>query len=100
MNWLYYGIGSSQLGQVASEGNIFDAGDNTDAIITRVGSDTEDGLVRSSGEWLLGGAVALENRPDEVFLPADYYESAVDTADAALRGAIESQAGWRDIPRP
>jgi len=100
VNWLYYGIGSSQLGQVASEGNIFDAGDNKDAIITRVGSDPEDGLVRSSGEWLLGGAVALENRPDEVFLPADYYESAVDTADAALRSAIESQAGWRDIPRP
>jgi pectate lyase len=100
VDWLYYAIGSSQLGQVASEANIFDAGENKDAIIIRVGDDPSDGLVRSTGDLLLNGAVAEENLPDDVFLPADFYAYVPDAADDSLRGAIESGAGWRDIPRP
>jgi pectate lyase len=100
VDWLYYAIGSSQLGQVASEANIFNAGENTDAVIIRVGSDTEDGLARSTGDWLLGGAVVEENRPDEVFSASDFYDYAPDAADGSLRNAIESRAGWQDVPRP
>jgi pectate lyase len=100
VDWLYYAIGSSQLGQVASEANIFDAVENKDAIIIRVGDDPSDGLVRSTGDLLLNGAVAEENLPDDVFLPADFYAYVPDAADDSLRGAIESGAGWRDIPRP
>jgi pectate lyase len=100
VDWLYYAIGSSQLGQVASEANIFDAGENKDAIIIRVGDDPSDGLVRSTGDLLLGGAVAEENLPGEVFLPADFYTYVPDVADDSLRGAIESGAGWRDVSRP
>ena len=100
VDWLYYAIGSSQLGQVASEANIFDAGENKDAIIIRVGDDPSDGLVRSTGDLLLGGAVAEENLPDEVFLPADFYACVPDAADDALRSAIESRAGWQDVPLP
>jgi len=100
VDWLYYAIGSSQLGQVASEANIFDAGESTDAIVIRVGDDPSDGLARSTGDLLLGGAVAEENLPGEVFLPADFYAYVADAADESLRGAIETGAGWRDVPRP
>jgi pectate lyase len=99
-DWLYYAVGSSQLGQVASEANIFDAGEDENAIIIRVGSDTEDGLARSTEDWPLGGATIEENRPEEVFLPSDFYDYVPDAADESLRSAVESRAGWQDVPRP
>jgi pectate lyase len=100
VDWLYYGIASSQLGQIASEANIFDAGSNTSAIIDQAGSDPDQGLVRSTGEWLLDGATAVQNQPDQVFDPAAAYAYAADPADPSLRSALEAGAGWHDVPRP
>ena len=92
-HWGFYGIASSQRAQVVSERSIFDAGDNADAIIDQAGSDPEPGRVRSTGDWLLGGAQVRDNEPDQVFDPAALYGYEADEADDALREAIEAGAG-------
>jgi len=99
-HWAFYGIASSQMAQVASERNIFEAGSNTDAIIVRAGSDPADGLARSTGDLLLGGAIVLENARDTVFHPAAAYAYTAAPADDTLRTAIETGAGWQDVNLP
>ena len=69
--WGSYGAAASMLGELLSQANIYEAGWDKDAIITRSGRDPAEGYVRSVGDLALGGA-----------------------------RIIEREAGWRDVGLP
>lgn len=98
--WGSYAIGASQRGQVRSQHNIFEAGDDPDAILTRVGDDPESGRVRSDRDSRLGGAQIAEREADSVFDPRADYAYALEDADDALRDRIAAGVGRRDVPAP
>ena len=58
--WGDYGMGCSTNSECYSERNVFQAGTNFKAIITRVGEDDGQGEVESHGDLLLNGAIAEE----------------------------------------
>jgi pectate lyase len=91
--WGSAGIATAMGGEIASENNIFAAGSNTEALLTQAGTDPAPGLARSTGDWLLGGAVVVQTQPDVVFSPPYAYRAEV--ADDALRTSISSGAGPR-----
>jgi pectate lyase len=93
--WGNAGIAVAMGGQIASEDNIFAAASNTDALLTTAGTDPLPGLARSTGDWLLGGAVVAQSQPDVVFTPATYYAFQAAPADDALRSSITASAGPR-----
>jgi pectate lyase len=93
--WGSAGIAVAMGGEIASENNIFAAATNTDALLTQAGTDPLPGLARSTGDWLLGGAVVVQTQPDVVFSPAAYYAYRTEVADDALRTSISSGAGPR-----
>ena len=96
--WGSYGAASSMLGELLSQANIYEAGWDKDAIITRSGRDPEEGYVRSVGDLALGGAHVVEREPGHVFDPARFYSSArVAPADETLKEQIRREAGWRDV---
>ncbi len=75
--------------------------DDDDAIITIVGDDPDHGYVRSENDWALNGADIDENNSGAVFDWTDFYGSAtVETANSALRTAIESGAGQQHVALP
>ena len=82
-------------GQIASEANVFAAGDNVHAIRTSAGADTTPGAARSSGDLLLSGAAVEENDPDTVFHASDLYGYDAEVATSALQDEIASNAGAR-----
>jgi pectate lyase len=91
--WASAGVAIAMGGEVASDGNIFAAASNTDALLVHAGTDPDPGLARSTGDWLLGGAVVEESARDVVFSPS--YGYRVEVADDALRSSIVSGAGPR-----
>ncbi|MAA78979.1 MAG: hypothetical protein CL916_06935 [Deltaproteobacteria bacterium] len=91
--WGHYGMGCSQLGQCYSEANVFEADDDTDAIIKRVGEDTNNGKVKSVNDLLLNGADIQEN--GTVFTPSDFYTYNAERASQNLAEQITEQAGWQ-----
>jgi len=96
--WGSYGAASSMLGELLSQANIYQAGWDKDAIITRSGRDPEEGYARSVGDLALGGARIVEREPEHVFDPSRFYASArVAPADETLKEQIRREAGWRDV---
>ncbi len=96
--WSSYGAAASMLGELLSQANIYEAGWDKDAIITRSGRDPAEGYVRSVGDLALGGARIIEREPSRVFDPARYYTSArVAPADDTLKEQVRREAGWRDV---
>ena len=91
--WGHYGMGCSQLGQCYSEANVFEADDDTDAIIKRVGEDTSNGKVKSVNDLLLNGANIQEN--GTVFTPSDFYMYNAERASQTLADQISERAGWQ-----
>jgi pectate lyase len=98
--WGSYGAAASMLGELASEANVYQAGWDRDAIITRSGRDPAAGYARSLGDLLLDGARVHEREPARVFDPREFYASAVEPADEALVGRVARGAGWRDVRMP
>lgn len=93
-DWSAYATWASQLSQVRSESNIFEAVRSTDALkATPAGSDPDPGEARDDNSWVIGGAVILERNPQNVFNPASSYNYQVDSADASLRTRIINEAG-------
>ncbi len=99
-SWGSYGAVSSTHGQLYSERNIYEAGDDKDAVLTIFGDDPASGDCSSVDDWALNGASVDEHNPDDVFKPSGFYAYQADEASATLRDAIESDAGWRDVPLP
>lgn len=91
--WGDYAIGSSMLGQVASEANVFAADGNTEGSIIQIADDPEPGALRSTGDLLLNGTIMIENEPAAVFEPSAYYEYAASEATADLAAAIRAGSG-------
>lgn len=96
--WRSYGAAASMFGELLSQANIFDAGWDKEALLTRAGRDPEHGFIRSVGDRALHGARLDEREPARVFDPAAYYSSAVvEPADECLRARVRDRAGWRDV---
>lgn len=103
--WKTYGMRAERHGQLYSESNIFEAGDNLNATKVQPGGngcndkktrcDDTPGLLRSVNDLSLNGAKIITSQPDEVFDPHAFYAYKADRADEALKSAITSQAGWR-----
>jgi len=90
--WGDYGMGCSTNSECYSERNVFQAGSDSNAIVTQVGEDDGQGEVESHGDLVQGWAF-IEER-GSVFNPSDYYAySAEDTTD--LAESIQSGAGAR-----
>jgi len=94
-NWKSYGIGCSYKGQCRSENNVFEAGDDKEAIIDQVGTDSDHGKVRSDGDWLVNGAEVIENDRNSVFDPSSAYSYILQSAGSALRDDIIMNGGWQ-----
>ena len=102
--WGSYAIGASHRSQLRSQANIFEPDRDYDGIITQVGSDPDQGEVRTDDDWrvrvnLIRARLNERNR-NNVFDPSDFYSYTVDTADATLRTRIQDSAGWEDVPLP
>jgi len=93
--WGLAGIAVAMNGEVASENNIFAADTHPEALLITAGTDPTPGLARSTGDWLLNGAVVEQAQPDVVFNPATYYAYQAAPADDALRSSIMANAGPR-----
>lgn len=99
-HWASYGMGASTDSQLLSEHNIFDAGGDTDGIVSIVGSDARHGAVESRREWTIDGATIDEEDTESVFEARDSYPYSLEVADAALRSRITAGVGWRSVPAP
>lgn len=93
--WVAYGAGCSTDSQCRLQNNLFIAGDDADAVLTRVGEDRGSGRVRSDGDVRRHGAVIRERERASVFEPADDYAYSLDAAGDALEAAIRAGAGWQ-----
>jgi len=91
--WGHYGIGCSQLGQCYSEANIFQAGDNSNAILRRIGEDDENGKVVSINDREEGDVDISEG--GTVFSPGDFYDYQAERASSGLADRIRDNAGWQ-----
>ncbi len=80
-------------GEIYSEGNVFIAKDDKQALATSAGSDTVKGRAKSIGDWLQNGAVVAQDDADLVFQPWTFYSYTAARADAALDAAIRAGAG-------
>lgn len=99
-NWVSGTAMSCRLApaQLFSENDIFEPQTGVDHKVI-----TGDGAVKFSGALEKPYSATLlltENAPETVFDPHDYYDYTPDAADAALESAIESRAGWQDLPWP
>ena len=88
--WRYYGLGCSTNSQCYSEKNVYQAGTNLRAIITRVGEDRGSGKVESHGDLFLG--LATHQERGSVFTPSDFYRYTADRTNG-LAARIEARAG-------
>ena len=103
--WRTYGMRSERTGQLCSEANIFEAGDNKTATRFNTGGngwndshtrfDDRPGALSSTGDWKINGAKIRTNDPDSVFNPAEAYPYQAAPADEALRTLVEQGAGWQ-----
>jgi pectate lyase len=93
--WGLAGIAVAMAGQIASESNIFVADTHPEALLITAGTDPDPGLARSTGDWLLGGAVVEQAQPEVVFNPATYYAYQAAPADDALRSSLTASTGPR-----
>jgi len=98
--WGSYGAASSHHGELYSENNVYQAGSDKDAVLDQFGSDPSDGAVKSVGDSKLNGAVIVQNDAGSVFQPSQHYAYNADQAGGSLQSAVESQAGWRNVPLP
>lgn len=105
-DWGAYSIGSSQLGQVNSQNNVFESVSSKSAIITQtggsggLGTDPQRGFAKSTGDLLLNGAQIDQNGASQVFDPNTYYTYTLDQADNALTDKIRGGTGWQDVAAP
>ena len=99
--WKEHGMSVRRDGELASEANVFQAGDDNSAIELSGGKDEKDespGFARSTGDLLLNGADAKTREPGRVFDPAESYRAQVEPADTALVDRVVAGAGWREYP--
>jgi pectate lyase len=93
-NWGGYAMHVSEDGQLLSEANIFEAGSDTRALLSRAGkNDFAPGLAASIGDWVVNGGLFELRLDSRVFDPSAYYEYTAEPADAALRQRILAGAG-------
>jgi len=105
LDWHTYGMRAERTGQMYSEANVFDAGDNPNATkVAPAGDGCNDkktkcdgrsGLLRSVGDLALNGAKITTSEPDKVFDPHAFYAYKADQANDALKSRISGQAGWQ-----
>jgi len=102
--WGSYAIGASHRSQLRSQANIFEPARDYDGIITQVGSDPDEGEVRTDDDWRIRvnfiRARLDERNRNNVFDPTDFYPYTVDVADATLQSRIQASAGWENVPLP
>jgi pectate lyase len=96
-NWSGQGMSSVRGAELLSQSNVFQAGDKVNAIVfdgnLTGDKDATFGYVRSEGDLLLKGAQVLENEPQLVFDPADYYTASVEPATLDLRDRLKAGTG-------
>jgi len=90
--WDSYGMGCSTNSECYAERNVFQAGSDSDAIITQVGEDEGRGEVASHDDLLLGGAVVEER--GTVFEPSDFYAYTAEST-TGLSATVQLGAGVR-----
>lgn len=92
-NWLYHGMFTTDSGQLRVENNIFHAVRSTAAVTFQGGSEG-NGFSNANNNWRVTGTeVILENQPNSVFWPANYYNFTAEAPDSALRTKIQTRAG-------
>ncbi|OAY73567.1 putative LRR receptor-like serine/threonine-protein kinase [Ananas comosus] len=108
-NWGIYAVTPSVEAQIVSQNNIHEAGKKMVVFeykFEKAGDKKEpaSGWIRSEGDLFLNGAKpGLKNGRgvDAVFKPQSYYKKwTLEPASSALREAIESSAGWQNVPLP
>ncbi len=100
IGWTDFGMSASMGGQLRSERNVFEAAVNIFAVSPGHPNDPLPGLVDSIEDLMLGGAVATERLPAQVFDPGRSYLYAPEVADEGLRARVIEEAGWRPVPFP
>lgn len=92
--WRTAASAATMGGEIYSEGNVFAAKDDKQALATTAGSDTVRGRAKSIGDLLQNSAVVDQWEGDLVFQPRAFYSYPIpDRADAALQSAIMTGAG-------
>ena len=89
-HWTGIGMQAAEESEINSEANVFEAGTDRDAIVSR---GVRQGSVRSTRDVALNGARIMERDPDQVFRPP--YQRSVQPAGAELTRQIEAGAGPR-----
>ena len=103
--WQQYGMRAQRTGQLASEANIFEAGQSRAAVkFDTPGSgwndphtrfDKRPGYVRSVGDWKINRAQIKTNEPGRVFEPGKFYPYQAEPTDEILRSKVSRWAGWQ-----
>jgi pectate lyase len=93
--WKSAASAATMGGEIYSEGNVFIAAEDKQALATSAGSDTVRGRAKSIGDWLQNSAVVDQNEQEFVFQPTDFYPYVSERADAILEASIRLQAGVR-----
>ena len=91
--WGSYAIGCSQLGECYSEANIFEAAENTRAILRRIGEDEHNGKVKSVNDRRVNDAEISTG--GTVFTPSDLYGYQAESASSDLADRLRDDAGWQ-----
>jgi len=95
-NWKTAASAVTMGGEIYSEGNIFNAGNDKQALSTMAGNDKERGRAKSVGDSFQNGALKDETGAELVFLPRDYYSyPPAHAADLILQADIMANAGAR-----
>ena len=97
VRWAYFGMASTRVGRLLTEGNVFEAGAWKRAAIydsyTPDDKDPRYGYIRSVGDLTLNDAVVYEYEPWQVADPP--YPAAARPASMSLAGTIAAGAGPR-----
>ena len=96
-DWRWVGAYAEAGGEIYSEANIYEAGEDKHASNYK---EENPGFLKSVNDRLENGARHEVMQPERVFDPSEFYTYQADKADSRLKSKLKSQAGWQPVPRP
>lgn len=105
VGWKVYGMRSEHVAQAYVENNIFEAGESPRATLVKPAGkgfndkhtlqDDRPGFLKLVGNLAVNGAKFIDNEPEKVFDPSQFYRYTAEPATPELAKRIAADAGWK-----